>query len=72
MPQELLLQVAPEVAADPKLLQEHVGKLIQVSAVELQNLVILKRSIDARQKAIKSQFEGVDLLSRRKVYTTKN
>ena len=53
MPQELLLQVAPEVAADPKLLQEHVGKLIQVSAVELQNLVILKRSIDARQKAIK-------------------
>ncbi len=53
MPQELLLQVAPEVAADPKLLQEHVGKLIRVSTVELQNLVILKRSIDARQKAIK-------------------
>jgi len=53
MPQELLLQVAPEVAADAKLLQEHVGKLIRVPAAELQHLVILKRSIDARQKAIK-------------------
>jgi len=53
MPQELLLQVAPEVAADAKLLQEHVGKLIRVPAADLQHLVILKRSIDARQKAIK-------------------
>jgi uncharacterized FAD-dependent dehydrogenase len=53
MPKELLLQVAPEVAVNELLLQEHVGKLIQTNTSEIKHVVILKRSIDARQKAIK-------------------
>lgn len=53
MPQELLIQVAPEVAANAMLLKEHVAKMIRTSTAEVQHLSIIKRSIDARQKAIK-------------------
>jgi uncharacterized protein len=53
MPKELLIQVAPEVAAHDVLLKAHVAKMIQVSVSEVQHISILKRSIDARQKAIK-------------------
>jgi len=53
MPKELQLQVSPEIAADENLLKEYLGKQIKVSPNEIQHVVILKRSIDARQKAIK-------------------
>lgn len=53
MPKELLIQVAPEVAANDFLLKDHVAKMIRVSTNELQHISIFKRSIDARQKAIK-------------------
>jgi len=53
MPKELLLQVSPEVGADATLLQEQVGKLIHTNPKDIQHISILKRSIDARQKAIK-------------------
>jgi uncharacterized FAD-dependent dehydrogenase len=53
MSQELLIQVAPEVAANVYLLKEHVAKMIRISAAEIQHLSIIKRSIDARQRAIK-------------------
>lgn len=53
MPKELLIQVSPETAAHDALIREHVAKLIQVQVGEIQHAVILKRSIDARQKAIK-------------------
>ena len=53
MPQELLIQVAPEVAANATLLKEHVAKMIRTSPAEVQHLSIIKRSIDARQKSIK-------------------
>jgi uncharacterized FAD-dependent dehydrogenase len=53
MPQEQLLQVSPEVAANEILLKEQLGKLLKISSKEIQQVVILKRSIDARQKAIK-------------------
>ena len=53
MPKELLLQVAPEVAVNAQLLHEYVGKLIHNNPAEIQHVSILKRSIDARQKAIK-------------------
>lgn len=53
MPKELQLQVSPEIAADETLLKEYLGKQIKVSPIEIQHVVILKRSIDARQKAIK-------------------
>jgi uncharacterized FAD-dependent dehydrogenase len=53
MPQELLLQVSPEIAANESLLKDYLSKHIKVSANEIQHVSILKRSIDARQKAIK-------------------
>jgi uncharacterized FAD-dependent dehydrogenase len=53
MPQELLLQVTPEIAVNEKLLKEYVAKSIRVSVAEINHISILKRSIDARQKAIK-------------------
>jgi uncharacterized FAD-dependent dehydrogenase len=66
MPKELLSQVSTEIAANPVLLREHVAKLIRASSEEIKHIAILKRSIDARQKAIKINlkvliyFEGED------------
>ncbi|WPO79467.1 NAD(P)/FAD-dependent oxidoreductase [Flavobacterium sp. KACC 22761] len=53
MPRELLLQVTPETAANDVLLKDYLSKQIKVSPNEIQHISILKRSIDARQKAIK-------------------
>ena len=53
MSQELLLQVAPEIAVNDQLIKEQVAKLIRVSVTDIKHISILKRSIDARQKAIK-------------------
>lgn len=53
MPQELLLQVTPEIAANQSLLKDFVANNIKVAVTTIQHLVVLKRSIDARQKAIK-------------------
>ena len=53
MPQELLFQVSPEIATNEVLLKHHVSKLIRVDVKEIQHISILKRSIDARQKAVK-------------------
>jgi uncharacterized FAD-dependent dehydrogenase len=69
MSKELLLQVSPEVAVNELLLKEHVGKLIQTSTKDIHHIAILKRSIDARQKAIKINlkvviyFEGEDYVT---------
>ncbi len=53
MPKELLIQVPPETAAHDALIREHVAKLIRVPVSDIQHAVVLKRSVDARQKAIK-------------------
>ena len=53
MPQELLLQVTPETAVNNHLIKEQVAKLIRVTVGDIKHISILKRSIDARQKAIK-------------------
>ena len=53
MPKELLLQVAPEIASNELLLKEYLSKQIKISVHEIAHVSILKRSIDARQKAIK-------------------
>ena len=53
MPQELLLQVTPEMAVNNHLIKEQVAKLIRVAVGDIKHISILKRSIDARQKAIK-------------------
>ncbi|WP_163400253.1 NAD(P)/FAD-dependent oxidoreductase [Flavobacterium fluviatile] len=59
MPRELLLQVTPEIAANESLLKEYLSKQIKVSPHEIQHTSILKRSIDARQKAIKINLKVV-------------
>jgi len=53
MPQELLLQVTPEMAVNNQLIKKQVAKLIRVTVADIKHISILKRSIDARQKAIK-------------------
>jgi uncharacterized protein len=53
MPKELLLQVSPEIASNQNLLKEYLSKQMKVSPKDIQHISILKRSIDARQKAIK-------------------
>jgi uncharacterized FAD-dependent dehydrogenase len=53
MPRELLIQVSPEMANNEQMLYQYVSKLVHTSISDLQKIVILKRSIDARQKAIK-------------------
>ena len=53
MPRELLIQVSPEMANNEQMLYQHVAKLVDTAASDLQKIVVLKRSIDARQKAIK-------------------
>lgn len=58
MPREIQTQVAPEVAANESLLKEHVAKLFHVSGKEIQKVVVLKRSIDARQKTIKFNIKA--------------
>ena len=53
MPNELQIQVTPETASNDVLLKEHVAKLMQTKIADIKHIAILKRSIDARQKAIK-------------------
>ncbi|MXN92009.1 FAD-binding protein [Flavobacterium sp. Sd200] len=53
MPRELQIQVAPPVAAQQQLLTAHVAQLMQVKPADIKHIAIIKRSIDARQKAIK-------------------
>lgn len=57
MPQELLLQISSEIAVNDQLLKEYVAKLIRVSFNEIKHISILKRSVDARQKAIKMNLK---------------
>src|SRR3954470_21581272 len=59
MPRELLLQVTPEIAANELLLKDHLSKQIKVFPQEIQHITILKRSIDARQKAIKINLKVI-------------
>ncbi|KAF2510835.1 FAD-dependent oxidoreductase [Flavobacterium zhairuonense] len=59
MPRELLLQVTPEIAANESLLKDYLSKQIKVSVQEIQHVSILKRSIDARQKAIKINLKVI-------------
>ena len=53
MPIELLLQVTPEIASNENLLNQYLSRQIKVSEHDIKHVSILKRSIDARQKAIK-------------------
>ncbi len=59
MAKELLFQASPEIAANDNLLKEFVAKHCKLSVSEIQQVVVLKRSIDARQKAIKINLKVV-------------
>jgi uncharacterized FAD-dependent dehydrogenase len=58
MPREIQTQVAPEIATNESLLKDHVAKLLHVATKEIQKVVVIKRSIDARQKAIKINIKA--------------
>ncbi len=58
MPKEFQFQVSPEVAANENLLQQVVAKQLTIAAKDIQKVVVQKRSIDARQKAIKINLKG--------------
>ncbi len=53
MPQEIQIQVKPKVAATPELLKKEISYKLKISAGDIKHIEILKRSIDARQKAVK-------------------
>ena len=53
MPREIQLQVVPEIAASDLQLKDYIAKTLQVSSNEIEHIVQLKRSIDARQKSVK-------------------
>ncbi|MGL4583206.1 MAG: FAD-binding protein, partial [Flavobacterium sp.] len=53
MPQELQLQVLPEVAATADLLTQYVANHVKCSIQDIKHITILKRSIDARQRSVK-------------------
>lgn len=58
MPKEFQFQVAPEVASNENLLQQAVAKQLHIASKDIQKVVVQKRSIDARQKAIKFNVKG--------------
>lgn len=71
MPQELLLQVLPEVAATADQLTAHVAQHLRISNSDIQHITILKRSVDARQRIVKINlkvqvfFAGEEVIHRK-------
>lgn len=53
MPQELQLQLSPEIASNELLLKACLSKQLKISSTEIEHISVLKRSIDARQKSVK-------------------
>jgi uncharacterized FAD-dependent dehydrogenase len=58
MPREIQTQVNPEVAANEILLQKHIAALLNTSVNDIKKVIVLKRSIDARQKAVKFNIKA--------------
>lgn len=58
MPKEFQFQVTPETAANEDLLKKQVAKFCGISAADIQKVVVLKRSLDARQKSVKVNLKG--------------
>ena len=58
MPREIQTQVSPEIAHNDSLLNEFVAKLFNISIKEIQKVIVLKKSIDARQKSIKYNLKA--------------
>ena len=58
MPKEFQFQVSPEAAANEELLMQQVAKNLKISQRDIQKVVVLKRSFDARQKSVKVNVKG--------------
>ena len=58
MPKEFQFQVSPEAAANEDLLTQQVAKNLKISPKDIQKVVVLKRSFDARQKSVKVNVKG--------------
>ena len=58
MPREFQFQVSPEVAANENLLNQYVAKQYQIPLNEIQKTVVLKRSVDARQKSVRINIKA--------------
>ena len=58
MPQEILCQVSPEIATNEGLLKTYLSKKINIAEADIAHISILKRSIDARQKAVKFNIKA--------------
>ncbi len=71
MPKELLLQVSPETAASGSLLKTFLSKHIRVPENDIKHVVVLKRSIDARQKAVKINLKLSVFLGNEPFHETK-
>ncbi|QBO58684.1 NAD(P)/FAD-dependent oxidoreductase [Chryseobacterium salivictor] len=59
MPKEFQFQVSPQVAASEDLLAQQVAKFCKITPEEILKVVVLKRSFDARQKAVKVNVKGI-------------
>lgn len=62
MPKEFQFQASPEATSSEELLAKQVAKFCKINPLEIQKVVVLKRSIDARQKSIKINLKGVAYL----------
>lgn len=51
-------QVSPEASANEDLLTQQVAKFLKISPKDIQKVVVLKRSFDARQKSVKVNVRG--------------
>ncbi|UJF30216.1 NAD(P)/FAD-dependent oxidoreductase [Kaistella sp. 97-N-M2] len=62
MPKEFQFQASPEAASSDELLAKQVAKFCKINPAEIQKVVVLKRSVDARQKSIKVNLKGIAYL----------
>lgn len=53
MPSELIIQVSPETAANSLLLKQEIARHAKIPLAAITQFVLLKRSIDARQRQVK-------------------
>lgn len=59
MPKEFQFQVTPEVAAQSDLLKKAVATQLRIPESDIQQVVLQKTSIDARQKKVKINVKGL-------------
>ncbi|GEM55207.1 FAD-binding protein [Flavobacterium branchiophilum] len=71
MPKEFQFQVAPEIASQFDVLQDYICKKYHIQQNDIQHVAILKRSLDARQKAIKMNLKVAVYLQNEPITDTK-